>query len=258
MIFLTDKTQAHLQDLHMHTTFCDGKNTPEEMVLSAIEKGLKVVGISCHSYTDFTGECCVKPENELLFVKTVNELKKKYADKIKVLVGIEYDLFTTASMGEYDYVIGSVHYYKRGDKYNFIDRSKPEFLRSVKELFNGDYYSAVEEYYENVSNVVEKTNCDIIGHIDLVSKFNQDYNLFDETHPRYVNAYKKTIDKLVKYNKPFEINTGAISRGYRNEPYPSNQILEYIKSKGGYFILSSDSHAKENIAYQYDKWKGLL
>ena len=29
-------------------------------------------------------------------------------------------------------------------------------------------------------------------------------------------------------------------------------------SKGGKFVLSSDSHSKENIAYQYDKWKGLL
>ena len=258
MRFLTDKSEVEFQDLHMHTTFCDGKDTPEQMVLSAIEKGLKVVGISCHSYTHFTSECCVTPENELVFVKTVNELKKKYADKIKVLVGIEKDYFTTASNGEYDYVIGSVHYYKRGEKYNFIDRAKNEFIRSVNELFNGDYYSAVEEYYQTMEDVVEKTNCDIIGHIDLVTKFNQDYNLFDETHPRYVNAYKKAIDKLVKYNKPFEINTGAISRGYRVEPYPSKQVLEYIKSKGGTFILSSDSHSKENIAYQYDKWKGLL
>lgn len=258
MKFLTEKNQLEFQDLHMHTTFCDGKNSPEEMVLSAIEKGLKVVGISCHSYTHFTSECCVTPENELVFVQTVNELKKKYADKIKVLVGIEKDLFTTASNGEYDYVIGSVHYYKRGDKYSFVDRAKDEFIRSVNELFDGDYYSAVEEYYENMALIVEKTNCDIIGHIDLVTKFNKDYNLFDETHPRYVNAYKKAIDKLVKFNKPFEINTGAISRGYKTEPYPSKQILEYIKSKGGKFVLSSDSHSKENIAYQYDKWKGLL
>ena len=32
------------QDFHMHTTFCDGKNSPEDMVLGAIEKGLKRVG----------------------------------------------------------------------------------------------------------------------------------------------------------------------------------------------------------------------
>ena len=73
----------------------------------------------------------------------------------------------------------------------------------------------------------------------------------------YWNIFVDLINRYV-VGVIAEINTGAISRGYRNEPYPSNQILEYIKSKGGYFILSSDSHSKENIAYQYDKWKGLL
>lgn len=38
-----------LQDLHMHSAFSDGRNTAEEMVLSAIEKGLTVVGLSDHS-----------------------------------------------------------------------------------------------------------------------------------------------------------------------------------------------------------------
>ena len=32
-------------DLHMHTNFCDGADTPEQMVLSGIEKGLKTIGI---------------------------------------------------------------------------------------------------------------------------------------------------------------------------------------------------------------------
>ena len=40
-------------DLHAHTNFCDGKNSPEEMVKSAIEKGLKKIGLVVHSYTDF-------------------------------------------------------------------------------------------------------------------------------------------------------------------------------------------------------------
>ena len=33
-------------DLHVHTTFCDGKNTPEEVVLTAIEMGLCKLGFS--------------------------------------------------------------------------------------------------------------------------------------------------------------------------------------------------------------------
>ena len=40
-----------LTDLHVHTNYCDGKNTPEEMVLAAIEKGMECIGFSVHSYT---------------------------------------------------------------------------------------------------------------------------------------------------------------------------------------------------------------
>ena len=32
-------------DLHMHTAFCDGKNTPEEMIISGINKGLTTIGL---------------------------------------------------------------------------------------------------------------------------------------------------------------------------------------------------------------------
>ena len=34
-----------MRDLHMHTVFSDGKNTPEEMVQEAIRLGLDTVGI---------------------------------------------------------------------------------------------------------------------------------------------------------------------------------------------------------------------
>ena len=91
-----------------------------------------------------------------------------------------------------------------------------------------------------------------------MSKFNKDKDLFDENHPRYVKAWKDAVDKLIPYGIPFEINMGAISRGYMVEPYPLPPILAYIKEKGGKLIMSSDSHAKENVAYQYDIWKKLL
>ena len=258
MSLAIDKKDLNRIDLHMHTNFCDGKDTPEQMVLSAIEKGLKVVGITCHSYTHFEEGCSITPENEQAFIDEMQRLKDKYADKITVLCGIEWDLCTTSSDGKYDYIIGSMHYYRRGDEFFPVDKSKKDFINSVNTLFNGDYYLAVEEYYENVAKIVESTNCDIIGHIDLVSKFNEGNNLFDENNERYISAYKKAVDTLVKNQKPFEINTGVISRGYRKAPYPSKPIYEYIKEKGGKFILSSDSHSKENVAFEFDKWKKLL
>jgi histidinol-phosphatase (PHP family) len=69
------------QDMHMHTTFCDGKDSPEEMVLSAIEKGLERVGVSFHSVTRLNKGKYVTIEKEQAFRQTMQTLKEKYKDK---------------------------------------------------------------------------------------------------------------------------------------------------------------------------------
>ena len=246
------------QDFHMHTTFCDGKDSPEDMILSAIKKGLKRVGVCFHSVTVLTKKTYSTIEREIAFKKNMAELKEKYKDQIEVYCGIELDYYTIETTGGFDYTLGSVHQLCVNGKCYQLDSSKQGFIDLVNEAFNGDYYACAEEYYRCVADVVNKTNCDFIGHIDLITKFNKDQDLFDQNHPRYVKAWKDCVDKLIPYGIPFEINMGAISRGYMVEPYPLPPVLEYIKEKGGKLIMSSDSHAKENVAYQYDIWKKLL
>ncbi len=246
------------KDLHMHTTFCDGKNTPEEMVMSAIEKGLKTVGLSGHCYTGNNEMFGMTKENMQKYFDCVQALKEKYKDKIEVLCGIEQDSFAGFPALDFDYAIGSVHYVYKDGNYLGVDHSEEIFVNDVNKFYNGDFYAYIEDYYNQVANVIKDTNADIIGHIDLVTKFNEGYKLFDENDERYVKAYKKAVDALIPYNKPFEINTGAISRGYRTTAYPSMQILEYIKEKGGKVILSSDSHAAENIAYKFEEYDNII
>ena len=36
-------------DFHTHTNLCDGRNTPEEMVLAAIARGMDCIGLSGHA-----------------------------------------------------------------------------------------------------------------------------------------------------------------------------------------------------------------
>ena len=38
---------------HNHTTWCDGKNTPEEMAEAAWKLGFTDLGFSGHTYVDF-------------------------------------------------------------------------------------------------------------------------------------------------------------------------------------------------------------
>jgi len=241
-------------DYHLHTHFCDGKNTPEEMIESAINMGLTTIGFSGHSYTDFDGSFCMSLENSELYYEKITALKEKYKNKIKVLCGIELDYFSDQPTDRYDYVIGSVHYVEKDGICYSVDDTKQILLDAVAEHFGGDIYAYCESYFNKVETVIEKTKADIIGHLDLISKFNENGSCFDGNHPRYVAAWKKAVDRLLPYGKPFEINLGAISRGYRKAPYPSEDMIKYIASKGGKFILSSDSHSADCICFEFEKW----
>ena len=141
-------------------------------------------------------------------------------------------------------------------KFYHVDNT-PEMFAQLIHGFNDDVYSVAEKYFSLVADVVNKTHANIIGHFDLIAKLNDRYKYFDENNERYINAAFSAVDSLINYNIPFEINTGAISRGYKTSPYPARQILEYIAEKGGKVILSSDSHRKETLLYKFAECEEL-
>lgn len=242
-----------MRDLHMHSVYSDGKNTAEEMILSAISLGLDCVGLSEHSHTE-GDECGMTREGTAAYRAEMAELKKKYAGKIEVLCGLERDFYSD-DMLDYDYVIGSIHWLKMPDGHRLpVDWTAEKQREGVKKYFDGDWYAFAEAYYEMESRVVEVTKCDIIGHFDLLTKFAEQDPYFDLQHPRYIKAWQSAADRLLEAGKPFEINTGAMSRGYRTEPYPARDIRDYIRKHGGTLILSSDSHRKDTIAYRFQDY----
>ncbi len=245
-------------DLHTHTHFCDGASSPEEMVIAAIERGISRLGILTHSYVEFDKDYSIAPRREGEFIAEIARLKEKYRDKIELLSGVEADYYATSIHQGYDYRIGSVHYFLIDGCYFSLDISREGFISMVNECFGGDYLGVCEEYYRLVADVIRKTQADIIGHFDLITKFNEGDCLFDTRHPRYVAAYRAAVDALIPFGKPFEINTGAISRGYRTSPYPADDIIAYIKQKGGKFILSSDAHSANVIGYRFEDFESLL
>ena len=102
---------------HTHTIFCDGKDTPEELVQEAIRLGCPEIGFSGHSYTAFDESWCMSKEGTKEYKACVRSLQKKYAGQIRILLGVEQDLYSEEPTDEYDYIIGSVHYVKKGEVY---------------------------------------------------------------------------------------------------------------------------------------------
>jgi len=242
---------------HTHTCFCDGKHTPEEVVQEAIRLGCKELGFSGHSYTPFDVSSCMSKENTVAYIDAVRAVQEKYAGQIKIYLGIEQDYHSPESTEGYDYIIGSVHYVEKDGVHLSVDESKRTQIAIVKQYYGGDFYGFAEDYYAAVSDVFRKTRCHIIGHFDLITKFNRERDLFDPGHPRYIAAARKALDALLDAPAILEVNTGAMSRGYTTEPYPTRDIISRWVSAGKEIIFSSDCHSKDHILFGYDVYETL-
>ena len=244
-----------MRDFHVHTTFSDGRSTPGEVVRAAIAMGMTALGFSDHSYTAFDERYCIPREKLPAYRAEIAGLKEKYAGQIEIFCGIEQDFYSDTPTDGYDYVIGSVHYIRQGKAYIPVDEGNRILTDAARQYFGGEIYALAEEYYRTVAQVVQKTGCQIIGHFDLISKFNENGELFDDHDPRYVAAWRSAADQLLETGIPFEINTGAISRGYRTTPYPAAPIREYLRARGAKFLLSSDSHRASTLCFGFGQWK---
>ena len=245
------------EDFHVHTTLCDGKDTPAAMAAAALAQGLTALGFSGHAHTSFDESWCMSVENTRLYRAEIARLREEYRDRLPIWCGIEQDLYADPPEG-YDYVIGSVHYVLADGVYLPVDESADCLRKAANEHFGGDPIAFCEAYYDAVGAVAEETCCDIIGHFDLVTKFNETGALFDEGDPRYIAAWQRAAGRLLAANVPFEINTGAISRGCRTAPYPAEPILLWLRDRGASFVLSGDSHSAGALCCDFERQEHRL
>lgn len=248
-------------DFHVHSKFCDGQDELEDIVKAAIEKNMPKLGFSSHSYLPKEKDWPMSPEGTKEYKNQVNELKEKYKNDIDILLGVEQDYWSLADdLEDYDYVIGSVHaIYEKDTVNSAVDGASEIFNYAVEHYFNGDRMAAAERYFELVSDLYDKTKCDVIGHFDLITKYNEKFMneqgipFVDTEDLRYIEAERKALEKLVATPVIFEINTGGMGRGFRTTPYPSERVLQFLSEHNTPVILSSDAHSKDNLCYAFDE-----
>ena len=185
-------------DLHVHTAFCDGRGTPEDYVRPALQKGLDCLGFSAHSPLWFGRRWCMARKKVAYYRQAVEGLKGACAGRLRILCGVEQDYYSRTPVKGYDYVIGSVHYVKKYGIPLSVDASEKSFARIIRRAFHGDAYALAERYYQTLADVVNRTHADIIGHFDLIKKFNAGNRFFDENHPRYIAAWQAAADALLQ------------------------------------------------------------
>lgn len=247
------------QNLHTHTAYADGKDTVEAIVLRALERGFDSIGFSEHSYLKYSSyPNQLTPKKALLYQNEVATLKEKYRERIDIFCGLEYDFYSDEPTENYEYLIGSVHYLSCEKGIVTFDNGLADTKNYIDTHFGGDGLAFAKKYFETVARLPERGNFDIIGHFDLVSKNNDAGDFFDETAKEYLQAGFEAIHSLKGKIPLFEVNTGAIARGYKKLPYPAMPFLKEFLACGYGAVITSDCHNKDFLDCNFEEARALL
>jgi histidinol-phosphatase (PHP family) len=181
-------------------------------------------------------------ESTRAYQRECARLREVYGDRIRILCGIEQDQLGTEPTSCYDYVIGATHYVTKDGFFLDTDDYIEKTIENCERFYDGDFLAYAEDFYAQTALEFDRTRCDIVGHFDLIAKFNEGNRLFDESDPRYVKAASDCARSLARQGVMFEINTGAVAKGYRTAPYPGEAMLRRACEAGGRVILTSDCH----------------
>lgn len=248
-----------LSNCHTHTQFCDGRSTAEEMVLSALREGFVSLGFSSHGPQNFDNAYSIRPDSEKAYMAEIERLKEKYKGDIRIYLGVERDLFSTADPRDYEYYLASVHYIPtvRGE-YIGVDGSAEKLHAYIKYDLGGDGLKFVRQYYELLVGYAQAYHPPIIGHFDLLRKNNTRLQFVDETSIAYQDIAMQALKALRETGAMLEVNTGAIARGYMQSQYPDHFALRYWAMLGGEVVVNSDCHDAKYLACAFDKMPALL
>ena len=261
-----------MTNYHTHSCYCDGKATPREMVEFAVAHGFSELGFTGHcplpfensySITDYEGYC-----NE------IRALKAEYADRIKILLGLEMDYvpgmledFTPLiEQGGLEYTIGSVHLIPApstshlapltSDDLWMIDGSRYQtYDEGLMKHFGGDIRHGVKAYFHNENAMLERNRPTVVGHPDKIVMHNRD-RYFHEDEPWYRDLALETIHLIHELGLICEINTRGIYKGRHADYYPGKWLIQEMKTLRIPVIVSTDAHAPEDLlrtegAYEY-------
>ena len=242
-------------NFHTHTTFCDGKNTPEEIVLAALDKGFSAIGFSGHAFTAFDQRYCMQDTEG--YIAEVRRVQEKYAREIEVYLGIEEDAFAPVRRDRFDYLIGSSHYFCVSGRYYPID-SDYEYFKGCLDAFDGDILRLAETYFSVFLDYIKRRRPDIVGHFDVITKFDEVDVARFSCNDAYLALAERYAAEVAKSGCIVEVNTGPMWRGYRQTPLPNENVLRILHKQGAEVMIASDSHSVDTLDYRLGDIKAYL
>ena len=210
-------------DYHTHTYFSDGKSSIEENVISAVNKGIKQLAITDHSFSHMAHGITEKKYAEQ--TQIINDLKQKYST-LTILHGVESNLIglngdidvKPENRDNFDIVVLGYHYtYKPQSFKNFFNFWLPSVLHLNTK-------KRIQKNTDAYVNAIKNNKIDIVAHLN--------YGIKVDPVP---------IAKAAAEHETYvELNSKHL--GFTDE-----QILKMMET-GVKFIISSDAHHYTSVA----------
>ena len=115
-----------------------------------------------------------------------------------------------------------------------------------------------KEYYKLLASLPEYGDFDIIGHFDIITKHIDVKDFFDVTSKEYISAAVEAAEVLKGKIPFFEVNTGAVARGYRKTAYPTFEVAKELKRLGFGAVITSDCHNADLLDFKFDEAEEFL
>ena len=225
-----------IANYHTHTWRCNhATGREEDYVLNAIDRNFEILGFSDHTpyifpkgyYSNFR----MKPEQFKDYCDTVRLLQKKYADKIKMHLGVEleyYPAFFPNLLPELqdagiEYMILGQHFIGNeiNEHYSGNATGDPEILK---------------RYCEQTMDAMQTGVFTYFAHPDLIH-FKGDEKLYRQQMKRICREAKSC--KI-----PLELN---MLGKWSGRHYPNPVFWELAAEEGCDVILGCDAHAPEHL-----------
>ncbi len=245
-----------LATYHVHTTFCDGKDSPDAMADAAFAAGYRVLGFSAHAPVPVPSPGNLSPERVAPYAAAVRTTARRYEGRMEILAGLEIEWVPGRGIPPeegyasvpFDYRIGSLHFAPLPSGAFFsVDGPAESFRRGLEEGYGGDGSRLYRDYFREVAELVRAGGFQILGHLDLVKMHNKGGTWFDEASPGYLSAAFEVAEALEGTGIAVEVNTGGLARGKTAEPYPSLPILRELRRRRIPVVIGADAHAAGHL-----------
>jgi len=132
-----------------------------------------------------------------------------------------------------------------------IDNTPAEFEAGVQNLFGGDIRRAAAAFFEEECEAALAGRFHILGHFDLLKKFNKGGRYFDMDADWYHQLAMTVVEAAAQSEIIIEVNTAGLDKPV-SEFYPAPWLVAECARQGVRLTLNGDSHSPTEINRHFD------